>query len=98
MTDEELEKVRAKKSFMLQKSLIHDIEAMSGEEVKFLMQAIFRYVIYGETYELTHPDNRAVRVAFGRFMEDYKRDCIAWLETCNKNRENIRKRWTGKKR
>ena len=97
MTDEELKKVQAKKSFIIQKSLEHDIEAMTGEEVKFLMQIIFATVSRGETFDLSHPNNRAVKVAFNRFIEDYKRDNIAWIETCSQNRENIRKRWNKNK-
>ena len=93
MTEEELEKIRAKKSFIIHKSLEVDIREMTGEEVKLLMLAIFDFVNNGQTYDFKHPSNRAVRVAFNRFLEDYKRDSMAWLETCNKNRENIRKRW-----
>ena len=87
MTEEELKKVQAKKSFIIQKSLEHDIEAMTGEEVKYLMLVIFGFVSRGETYDLTHPNNRAVRVAFNRFMEDYKRDSEAWISSIRQKSE-----------
>lgn len=93
MTEEELKKVQAKKSFIIHKSLEVDIREMEGEEVKTLMIAIFDFVSSGQTYEFKGQSNKSIRIAFNRFVEDYKRDSEAWLKTCNKNRENIRKRW-----
>ncbi len=88
-----MKKVQEKKSFVLQKSLEYDIMEMSGDEVKLLMFCIFGYVSRGEIPDLSSQSNRAVRIAFNRFAEDYKRDSAAWIETCNRNRENAHKRW-----
>lgn len=87
MTDEELKKVQAKKSFIIQKSLEYDIEVMTGEEVKYLMQIIFSFVSRGETHDLTNPKNRAVRVAFNRFHADYIRDSEAWISSIKQKSE-----------
>lgn len=87
MTEEELKKVQAKKSFIIQKSLEYDIAEMTGEEVKFLMQVIFGFVSRGECYDLAAPSNRAVRVAFNRFNEDYRRDNEAWISSLKQKSE-----------
>ncbi len=90
-TDEELKKIQNKKSFIIQKSLEIDMENMTDAEVKYLMMTIFSFVSRGELRDLSHPENRVVKIAFDRFMEDYKRDSEAWIES-------IRQRSKGGKR
>lgn len=87
MTEEELKKVQGKKSFIFHKSLEYDLEAMTAEEVKYFMRTVFDFVSRGITHELTHPNNRAVRVAFNRFYADYIRDNEAWIDSIKQKSE-----------
>lgn len=87
MTEEELKKVQGKKSFIFHKALEHDLEAMTAEEVKYFMQIVFDFVSRGEIHDLTHPANRAVRVAFNRFYADYVRDSEAWISSIKQKSE-----------
>lgn len=81
-TEDEVQKIQNKKSFIFHKSLRYDIEAMSAEEVKFFMEVIFLFVSDGELLDLAPESNRGVRVAFNRFYDDYIRDNQEWLKTC----------------
>ncbi len=93
LTDQDIEKLSKKDSFLIQKTLYEDIKEMETGEVKLLMVAIFAYVVDGEIADLTDNKYRFVRVAFNRFKKDYQDDSHKWLDSCKKKSENKKEDW-----
>ena len=83
-SEDERKKLCDKNSFLINKTLFEDIKEMNDGEVKYLMYAIFEYVIDGVIPDLIESHQRFVRVAFNRFKRDYEIDSRKWLDTCDK--------------
>ena len=96
LTDQDIEKLSKKDSFLIQKTLYEDIKEMETGEVKLLMVAIFAYVVDGEIANLTDNKYRFVRVAFNRFIKDYQDDSHKWLDSCKKKSDRKKEDWNKK--
>jgi len=96
LTDQDIEKLSKKDSFLMQKTLYEDIKEMSQGEIKMLMVAIFAYVVDGEIADLKEDKFRFVRVAFNRFKKDYQDDSHKWLESCDKKSKRKKEDWQKK--
>lgn len=96
LTDQDIEKLSQKDSFLIQKNLHEDIKEMSPDEVYLLFLSIFGYVNDGELRNLSDSKYRFVRVAFNRFKNDYVDDSVKWIESCKKKSERKKEDW-GKK-
>lgn len=97
-TDEEMEKLCNKNSFLINKTLFEDIKEMGDGEVRYLMYTIFEYVINGVIPDLSEPKKRFVRVAFNRFKNDYIKDSIKWLDTCKLKSDRKKEDWKNRKK
>lgn len=78
-----------KKSFVLYLDQYEPIKDLSDSQKGQLLDAMFRY--HNDIkFELSDP---FVKMAFSFFKETFKRDSDKYLKRCEKNRENVRKRW-----
>lgn len=81
-----------KKSFVLYLDQYEPIKDLSDEQKGQLLDAMFKY--HNDVdFELTNP---VLKMAFSFFKETFKRDYDKYLKRCEKNRENVRKRWDTK--
>lgn len=78
-----------KKSFVLYLDQYEPIKDLSDAQKGQLLDAMFKYH-NGLNFELSDP---FVKMAFSFFKETFKRDSDKYLKRCEKNRENVRKRW-----
>ena len=77
-----------KEAFILYKSFYEPISQLTDEQFGRLFRAIFRWQISG--FEDVEPD---IRIAFSFFVNQFRIDESKYQERCEKNRENIMKRW-----
>lgn len=77
-----------KEAFILYKSFYEPISQLTDEQLGRLFRAIFRWQISG--FEDVEPD---IRIAFSFFVNQFRIDEGKYQERCEKNRENIMKRW-----
>ena len=81
-----------KKGFVLYHDQHGPIKSLSQEQKGDLLDAIFEYQNNG-----TVPDpGTMVSVAFSFFRITFDRDSTKYLKKCERNRENIKKRWNTK--
>lgn len=78
-----------KKSFVLYLDQYEPIKDLTDEQKGRLLDAMFNYH-NNNNFELSDP---VIRMAFSFFKETFKRDRDKYLKRCNKNRENVLKRW-----
>lgn len=83
-----------KNSFILRCDVIDRFARYSNEEFGKLIKAISNYVKYGEIPELD--DN--LMIAFDFIRVDIDADMEKYEKTCQKNKENIMKRWEEEKK
>ena len=77
------------KSFMLYKDWEEFIDLLTDEAAGALLRALFAYAKRGEV-----PDFRGeLLMLFMMMSNQLERDGKKWEERCEKNAENIRKRW-----
>lgn len=77
-----------KGAFILYKSFYEPISQLTDEQLGRLFRAIFRWQSSG--FEDVEPD---IRIAFSFFVNQFRIDEDKYQERCEKNRENIMKRW-----
>lgn len=82
---------------MAKEAILHQryrrtIEKLNPERVKALILAMFDYAESGEHEEL----DEVTDIAFTSIQEQMEYDDLQYQEKCDKNRENIRKRWNKK--
>lgn len=81
-----------KKSFLLYCDLIHTVEKMPDDKAGQLLKHLLRY-----TNDLNpETDDLIVQLAFEPIKQQLKRDLKKFKSKCDKNRENILKRWNKK--
>lgn len=81
-----------KKGFVLYQDQYEPIKALSQEQKGDLLDALFQYQRDG-----TGPEQGTmVSMAFSFFKIAFDRDSDKYLKRCEKNKENIRKRWNTK--
>jgi hypothetical protein len=78
-----------KKSVLLYCDLIHTVEKLSDDNAGLLFKHFLRYV------NDKNPDSPSelIDLVFEPIKQQLKRDLKEWEKTCNKNRENVLKRW-----
>ncbi len=77
------------KSFMMYKEWEELFDALEPEEVSQLIKALFAFAKREE-----EPDfSGALKIAFITMRNAIERDGIKWQKKCERNAENIRKRW-----
>lgn len=81
-----------KKSFVLYQDQYEPIKGLTQEQKGCLLDAMFLYQI-GEPIPEGDP---VVMMAFSFFKQTFERDNDKYLKRCEKNRENVRKRWDTK--
>ena len=79
-------------SFILYTSYYALIEGLTDEQLGQLTRAIFLYARDGETIKL----EPVVRMAFSFIKDNIDRNADKYQKKCERNRENIRKRWEKK--
>lgn len=79
-------------SFILYTSYYALIEGLTDEQLGQLTRAIFLYVRDGEIISL----EPVVRMAFSFIKDNIDRNADKYQKKCERNRENIRKRWEKK--
>lgn len=80
-------------SFILYTSYYAIIEGLTDAQLGQLTRAIFRYARDGEVVDL----EPVVRMAFAFIKDNIDRNADKYQQKCERNRENIRKRWEKKK-
>ena len=96
-TQEELEKLQSKNSFLIQKSLYEDLKLMSDGEAKYIMISIFEYVESAVIPQLDDVKHRFIKGVFNRFVVAYDKDSIKWLKSCKKKSDNKKADWQKRK-
>ncbi len=81
-----------KKSFVLYIDQYEPIKNLTLEQKGELLEAMFSYNLSHEV-KINDP---IVKMAFSFFEQTFKRDCAKYLKRCEKNKENINKRWNKK--
>ncbi len=81
-----------KESFILYRDQYEPIKSLTIEQKGYLFEAIFSYQ-FGEEPVFNDP---VVSMAFGFFKQTFDRDRAKYLKKCNKNKENVNKRWSKK--
>lgn len=81
-----------KKSFVLYLDQYEPIKDLNFEQKGELLDAMFSYNLSHEV-KINDP---MVKMAFSFFEQTFKRDCAKYLKRCEKNKENINKRWNKK--
>ena len=79
-------------SFLLYTSYYAIIEGLNDEQLGQLMRALFIYARDGEQIKL----EPVVRMAFSFIKDNIDRNADKYQKKCERNRENIRKRWERK--
>lgn len=77
-----------RESFILYKSFYGPISQLTDEQLGRLFRAIYLWQIDGEA--TPEPD---IQIAFGFFINQFRIDGEKYEARCDKNRENILKRW-----
>lgn len=78
-----------KKSFLLYCDIIHTVKKLSDEQAGILLKHILLYV----NDENPTIDNLVIELVFEPIKQQLKRDLKRYEGTCEKNKENILKRW-----
>lgn len=71
-----------------------DIDELTDEEVGKVFRAALKFA---SNEELPDEIGRDLRFVFNRFKRDIERGQISYQDKCQKNSENIRKRWDKEK-
>lgn len=79
-------------SFILYTSYYAIIEGLTDEQLGQLTRALFIYARDGKTIKL----EPVVRMAFSFIKDNIDRNADKYQKKCERNRENIRKRWEKK--
>ena len=82
-----------KKSFILYCDLIHTVSKLNDEQAGKLFKHILSYV----NDENPVTEDLITNLAFEPVKQALKRDLVKYEKLCEKNKENIRKRWDTKK-
>lgn len=82
-----------KKSFILYSDQLEMVNQLSDEQAGLLLKHIYQYSIKPEFNSIKDP---AVKIAFTAIKTSIDRDTNKYLQRCEKNQENIRKRWNKK--
>jgi hypothetical protein len=82
-----------KKSFILYCDLIHTVSKLNDEQAGKLFKHILSYV----NDENPVSEDLITNLAFEPVKQALKRDLVKYEKLCEKNKENIRKRWDTKK-
>jgi len=77
------------KSFLIYKDFYETAKHLTNEQMGELFHAIFVWQISGEEEAVSPELNLTLKTLISQF----KRDGQAYKDRCNKNRENIKKRW-----
>ncbi len=91
-TQEDIEKLDSRASFLLTKHLMPLVNLMTMEERGLLLTAILAYGIRIELVDMS--SSKIVEGAFNLFKQDFIKEGKRYLKTCDKNKENIEKRWS----
>jgi hypothetical protein len=78
-----------KKSFILYLDQYEPIQSLTDKQKGILFDALF---VYQSGKEPVLKD-QVIKMAFGFFKQTFERDRAKYLKRCEKNRENINKRW-----
>jgi len=78
-----------KKGFILYADQIEIFKELSNEQAGKLIKHIYDYV----NDKNPQTDDIIIKVAFSPIKSQLKRDLKKYEDKCNKNRENINKRW-----
>lgn len=81
-----------KKGFVLYADQIDIFEGLSNDEAGRLIKHIMRYVNDQDPIN----DDRIITIAFEPIKSQLKRDLLKYKATCDRNTENIKKRWEQK--
>ncbi len=81
-----------KTSFLLYCDIIHTIERLTDAQAGELFKHILRYVNDKDPIS----ENTILNIAFEPIKQNLKRDLKKYSNICEKNRENINKRWNKK--
>jgi hypothetical protein len=81
-----------KKSFLLYCDLIHVVKKLSDDQAGKLLKHILSYV----NDENPIMEDVLLDLVFEPIKQNLKRDLQKYKETCNKNKENVLKRWNKK--
>ena len=82
-----------KSSFLLYLDQHKPIKNLTYEQKGILFDAFFIYQGYGVQPVFEDP---VIEMAFGFFKQTFDRDSDKYLKRCEKNRDNINKRWNKK--
>jgi len=82
-----------KKSFVMYKSWDPMIKDLDDASVGILMKAAFAYQC-GYEYEIENP---VIRAVFAVMVAEFEKNEAKYQEVCEKNAENVRKRWAAAK-
>ena len=82
----------SKKAFLLPKSLISTTDEMSNEDAGLFLKAILCYQNQTETPELPE----SLKLLFKFVVSQFERDNEEYSKTCEKRRQNAKKRWEKK--
>ena len=91
LTDEEIQKLHDRQSFLLPKSLMALVNIMDNEDRGLLLTAILSYGINLEEIDISR--NKLVLGAFNLFKQDFNKEGKRYVDRCKKNSANVKKRW-----
>ena len=86
--------MEGKKGFVLYTNKKYLLEALTDEQAGILFKHIYNYV--NDKYNEQEEDNiqdAVVKMAWLSFKADLKEDLQKWKNICNRNSQNIQKRW-----
>ena len=83
-----------KLSFVVYHEWFEMTERLSDKEIAKLYRAIFNYNIDGVIDETLDGETK---MAFFIMRKTFERDKVKYLKRCEKNKQNIDKRWENKK-
>ena len=82
-------KTKSKDNFILYNEFYEPIKLLNTSDKGLLLTAIFEYQVNG--IEIDLPQTAKVIFSFIKQRLDYNNQ--KWVEKCEQNRENVRKRW-----
>ena len=93
LSENHVKKLEKKKKFLILQSYERHIKNMSDAEAGYLFKCMLDYICHGQDFEMKDPKMAKIQLLFEDFKAENTADILDWLQTSNKNRENVNKRW-----
>ena len=96
-SQEDLEKLRQKKSFCIPKAIEQYLGDMTDTEKAFFLNAMFAYAVHGEFFDpRSGKKSYPLRYALEAFYDAINENNHRYIDTCRKNAAAARQRWEKK--